>query len=992
MPTDTAPPSTPRLVTGAGFKALVDPEILLQTSRGDVLLQLNTAAAPATVANMLAYARDGFYTDTLFHRVIAGFMAQGGGLTTGMVVKTPTYDPIPLESNNGQLNLRGTIAMARTNVADSATAQFFINLVDNAFLNYASAGSPGYAVFGAVVTGMGVIDNIATTATTTVGAYADVPVADILITGAMQTVVGSSLSTTGVFSLAGLEVGGRFDYSLDGGQQWLAGTGSSFTVPAGSYAAGAIRVRQFDAAGNQNLQDAQFADALTVNPSANVTANQAPTGVLRVTGTATLGQTVLADTSTLADANGAGNLATPAFQWLRNGEFIPGATGSSYVLGAQDVGAALGVRLTYTDGLGRVEKLLSGGNTLAGDSLGNLLTGSDYADLLTGLDGNDTLAGSFGPDTLQGGPGADTLDGGAGADSLVGGTGDDVYLVDSLSDVVVEAQDGGIDEVRTALSYPQYVNSSSALGAHIERLTLTGSGNVYGLGNDLANRLTGNAGANTLLGAAGHDTLLGGEGNDVLEGGSGNDVLDGGGGLDIADYSLSPAPVTAELWRGAALQDGLGGQDTLTGIEILVGSGFNDLLAGGASADTLSGGAGNDGLYAAGGNDRLIGGAGNDTMDGGPGFDVVSYSGAGSSVTAEIWRSYALNDGQGGQDALWNIEALIGSNFADLLAGGAGNDSLAGGGSNDGLYAAGGDDTLVGGGGLDTLDGGPGFDLADYSAATAPVTAELWRSYALNDGQGSQDALWNIEALLGSAFNDLLAGGAANESLSGGSGNDGLYAAGGQDTLVGGAGNDTLDGGAGNDLADYSAATGAVTAELWRSFALNDGQGGQDALWNIEHLIGSAQGDLLAGTTGDNQLTGLAGNDQIYAAAGNDTLAGGLGLDTLNGGAGQDIFLFDTTPSAGNLDTVQDFSVVDDTLQLSGLVFTALGAAGPLAAGLLRAGAGVSAAADADDFLLYNSSTGLLSYDPDAQGAAPPVPVALLGAGLALGIADFLVV
>jgi len=991
MPTDTIPPSTPRLITGAAFKALVDPELVLQTSRGDVLLQLNTAAAPVTVANMLSYARDGFYDNTLFHRVIAGFMAQGGGLTSGLVAKTPTYDPIPLESTNGLLNLRGTIAMARTNDPDTATAQFFINLVDNAFLNYASAGSPGYAVFGSVVTGMSVIDNIATTPTTTVGAYANVPVADILINGAVQTLTGSSISTTGVFTLGLLEAGGRFDYSLDGGTQWTPGAGSSFTVPPGSYAAGAIRVRQFDAAGNQNLEDAVFADALTVDPNSNVSANRATTGQARITGTATLGQSLAVDTSTLADADGADSLATPSFQWMRNGEFIAGATGSSYTLSAQDVGASMGVRLTYTDALGRVEKLLSAGHTLAGDTLANLITGSDHADLLSGLDGSDTLNGGLGADTLQGGPGADTLDGGPGADSLQGGSGDDVYIVDSLSDIVAEAQNEGIDEVRTALSYPQYINSSSALGAHIERLTLTGTGNVYGLGNDLANRLTGNSGANTLLGAAGHDTLLGGEGNDVLEGGTGNDILDGGPGLDIADYSLSGGSVTAELWRAAALQDGLGGQDSLLSIEILVGSNFNDLLAGSNNADTLSGGADNDGLYAAGGNDRLVGGTGNDTLDGGPGFDVVSYSAATAGVTAELWRSYALNDGQGGQDALWNIESLVGSNQADLLAGSGQNESLSGGAGNDGLYAAGGDDSLAGGTGRDTLDGGPGFDLADYSAATSGVTAELWRSFALNDGQGNQDALWNIEALLGSTSNDLLAGSANNESLSGGAGNDGLYAAGGNDTLVGGAGTDTLDGGPGTDVADYSAATGPVTAELWRSFALVDGQSGQDALWNIENLTGSGFSDLLAGTNGDNLLSGLAGNDQIYAAGGNDTLAGGLGLDTLNGGTGQDVFLFDTLLAAGNLDTVQDFNVTDDTLSLEKAVFTALTGTGPLAAGMLRAGAGVASAADADDFLLYNSSTGALFYDADGTGPTPAVQFAMVGAGLALTAADFLV-
>ena len=102
-------------------------------------------------------------------------MVQGGGLTTGLVSKTPTYDAIVLESNNGLSNLRGSIAMARTSVADSATTQFFVNQVDNTFLDYSSAASPGYAVFGKVMSGLSVIDSIAQMPTTTVGPYSDVP-------------------------------------------------------------------------------------------------------------------------------------------------------------------------------------------------------------------------------------------------------------------------------------------------------------------------------------------------------------------------------------------------------------------------------------------------------------------------------------------------------------------------------------------------------------------------------------------------------------------------------------------------------------------------------------------------------------------------------------------------------------------------------------------------------------------------------------------------
>jgi peptidyl-prolyl cis-trans isomerase A (cyclophilin A) len=166
-----------------------EPQVTLVTSLGTVVMELNPTAAPITVKNYLAYVNQNpsFYNGTLFHRVIPGFMAQGGGFTTGMNQKSGLSPAIALESQNGLLNVQGSLAMARTSVANSATSQFFVNLVDNAFLNYASANSPGYAVFGKVISGMGVIDLMATQDTQTVGINQNVPVTDITITSATQT-------------------------------------------------------------------------------------------------------------------------------------------------------------------------------------------------------------------------------------------------------------------------------------------------------------------------------------------------------------------------------------------------------------------------------------------------------------------------------------------------------------------------------------------------------------------------------------------------------------------------------------------------------------------------------------------------------------------------------------------------------------------------------------------------------------------------------------
>ncbi len=163
------------------------PQVTIATTQGTVVMELNPDKAPITVNNFLAYTGDGFFAGTLFHRVISGFMIQGGGLTSGLAAKATTYPAIVLESNNGLANLRGTVAMARTAAANSATSQFFINHVNNAFLNYASANSPGYAVFGTVVSGMDVVDRIAALPTRTVLPYENVPQTEVVITSATQT-------------------------------------------------------------------------------------------------------------------------------------------------------------------------------------------------------------------------------------------------------------------------------------------------------------------------------------------------------------------------------------------------------------------------------------------------------------------------------------------------------------------------------------------------------------------------------------------------------------------------------------------------------------------------------------------------------------------------------------------------------------------------------------------------------------------------------------
>jgi len=161
--------------------------VVLHTNHGDITLELDAANAPASTANFLQYVRDGHYDNTLFHRVIPGFMIQGGGMEPGMKQK-PTRPPVANEATNGVKNKEYTVAMARTSEPHSATAQFFINVADNDFLDYTSPSTNGwgYCVFGKVVAGKDVVDKIKAVPTATTGFHQNVPSEDVVIVKAEE--------------------------------------------------------------------------------------------------------------------------------------------------------------------------------------------------------------------------------------------------------------------------------------------------------------------------------------------------------------------------------------------------------------------------------------------------------------------------------------------------------------------------------------------------------------------------------------------------------------------------------------------------------------------------------------------------------------------------------------------------------------------------------------------------------------------------------------
>lgn len=185
---EKAPESTDKQPAQATAPAKGKPVVLIETSLGNIKIELYPEKAPKSVENFQKYTKDGYFKDTIFHRVMPGFVIQGGGFLADMSQKTPSYAPIVLESQNGLKNSRGTVAMARTSQPNSATCQFYINLKDNLALDYNPGvqSANGYAVFGKVVEGLDVVDKIAAVPTGTSGNYQNVPLTPVLIKDVKQ--------------------------------------------------------------------------------------------------------------------------------------------------------------------------------------------------------------------------------------------------------------------------------------------------------------------------------------------------------------------------------------------------------------------------------------------------------------------------------------------------------------------------------------------------------------------------------------------------------------------------------------------------------------------------------------------------------------------------------------------------------------------------------------------------------------------------------------
>lgn len=430
--------------------------------------------------------------------------------------------------------------------------------------------------------------------------------------------------------------------------------------------------------------------------------------------------------------------------------------------------------------------------------------------------------------------------------------------------------------------------------------TSHGDSTVYG--GEGVDSVLGFEGNDTMLGAAGDDYLDGGAGDDILKGEKGDDtllgqagtnVLDGGDGLDTADYSYvtDNGGVQVDLSTNSGISVGV--SDTLSNIERVVGSSYDDLITGDGLDNILEGASGVDTLYGGAGRDTLLGGNDTDSLDGGTGDDI--------------------------------------------LYGGTGDDSLVGGAGNDTLEGQSGNDTLFFDEGNDTLDGGLGSDTMDFSTFVGGVDASIYQGDVSIANNTGTDVITNMEILSGSADADQLTGGSdnntllgqdgadtlrgneGNDILDGGLGDDTLKGGADIDTLLGGAGDDLLfgeagadkiDGGVGIDTANY-ADEGAIRTTLNEGTftAVNVSGGDSDQIKNIENIKGSNTGnDSIRGDGITNVLDGQGGSDTIDGAGGDDTILGGAGNDTLSGGAGLDLI-------DGGSDDIDFGDTVDYTLE-----------------------------------------------------------------------------
>jgi len=520
-------------------------------------------------------------------------------------------------------------------------------------------------------------------------------------------------------------------------------------------------------------------------------------------------------------------------------------------------------------------------SNITGTNSNNSLKATNYADLIKGLGGQDIIYAYSGNDTV---------DGGSGIDTMVGGSGNDIYYVDSVKDVISEKAGEGSDTVYSSVSY--------VLSNYIEKIILTGSGNLSVRGNNSGTVITGNAGNNLIYGGTGNDVIDGGAGVDTMYGGKGNDVYYVDNVKDVISEKAGEGSDTVYSSVSYTLSNYI---EKI----ILTGSG-NLSVRGNNSGTVITGNSGNNLIYGGTSNDIIDGGVGVDTMYGGKGNDVyyvdnvkdvVSEKTGEGSDTVYSSVSYTLSNylenlvltGNADLSATANNNGcdILGNSGNNLINGGTGNDTLDGSTGNDTMTGKLGDDTYY----IDSLN-----DFIQENADEGNDTVFSTLSYTLSD---------NLENLVLIGDRDLSGtGNDQNNTITGNTGNNALYGGEGNDTLNGLAGNDTMVGGTGddsyyidnvNDVVFENSGAGKDTIYSSISYTL---------LNNFENLVLVGSDNLVVyGNNAGNLILGNDGNDTIYGGAGNDSLfyadnidfveyiEGSNGSNTCYGGKGNDIYL-----------------------------------------------------------------------------------------------------